>query len=200
MPSSTRAGLVTEGQGFVDLVGRVVSGLESLDETDRPVCWFLGGAAVLDLDDRRSAGARSAAGWPRRTGRIGANFERIRQTALDWRVLCPGPMVDQPPLGLARMRISLDRLPVQLPSVTRFAARGPGVAVVRPAHSRDDRLVCRRRGAHARQSHSRPARCLAVGSDWRCPSGCGARKHSGRPDRERPRGPPIKRGSTMRRA
>jgi putative NADH-flavin reductase len=109
------AGLVTEGHGFVDLVGRVVSGLESLDETDRPVCWFLGGAALLDVEE---AGRRAldlppvaATYWPH-----GTNFERIRQTALDWRVLCPGPMVDQPPLGLARMRISLDRLPVQLPS------------------------------------------------------------------------------------
>ncbi|RPJ63586.1 MAG: NAD(P)-dependent oxidoreductase, partial [Acidobacteria bacterium] len=105
------AGLLTEGQSFVDLVVRVVAGLEILGETDRPVCWFLAGAAVLDLDDRSRRAvdfplvARTY--WPHR-----ANFERIRQTALDWRVLCPGPMVDQPALGLARMRISLDRLPV----------------------------------------------------------------------------------------
>lgn len=113
------AGLVTEGQRFVDLVARVVAGLEMLGETDRPVCWFLAGAAVLDLDDRSRRAvdfplvARTY--WPHR-----ANFERIRQTALDWRVLCPGPMVDQPALGLARMRISLDRLPVHIPRSTRF--------------------------------------------------------------------------------
>jgi putative NADH-flavin reductase len=109
------AGLVTEGHGFVDLVGRVVGGLESLDEPDRPVSWVLGGAALLDLDEAGRRGVDlptvAATYWPHR-----ANFDRIRQTALDWRVLCPGPMVDQPPLGLARMRISLDRLPVQLPS------------------------------------------------------------------------------------
>lgn len=113
------AGLVTEGQGFVDLVGRIVSGLESLPERDRPVCWFMAGAALLDLDDRGRRGVDlpriASTYWPHR-----ANFDRIRQTALDWRVLCAGPMVDQPALGLARMRISLDRVPVQVPPITRF--------------------------------------------------------------------------------
>ena len=112
------AGLVTEGQGFVDLVGRVVSGVESLPEQERPVCWFLGGAALLELDDRGRRGVDlpriAATYWPHR-----ANYDRIRQTALDWRVLCPGPMVHQQPLGLARMRISLDRVPVQIPSFIR---------------------------------------------------------------------------------
>jgi hypothetical protein len=96
-----------------------VSGLESMGETHRPVCWFLAGAALLDLDDRGHRAvdfARVAATyWPHR-----ANFERIRETALDWRVLCPGPMVDQPALGLARMRISLDRLPVHMPRTPGF--------------------------------------------------------------------------------
>jgi uncharacterized protein len=109
------AGLVTDGQHFVDLVARVVTGLESVPEKHRPVCWFLGGAALLDLDGRGRRGVNlprvASTYWPHR-----ANFDRIRQTALDWRVLCPGPLVDRPPLGLARMRISLDRLPVQLPS------------------------------------------------------------------------------------
>jgi uncharacterized protein len=111
------AGMVTEGQRFVDLVARVVAGLESLGETDRPVCWFLAGAALLDLDERGRQAVDfppvAATYWPHR-----ANFERIRQTALDWRLLCPGPMVDQPALGLARMRISLDRLPVSIPQAT----------------------------------------------------------------------------------
>ena len=60
--------------------------------------------------------------WPHR-----ANFDRIRKTALDWRLLCPGPMVDQPALGLARMRISLDRLPVRIPQSTGFL---PGALVL----------------------------------------------------------------------
>jgi hypothetical protein len=105
------AGLVTEGQGFVDLVARVVAGLESLGDADRPLCWFLAGAALLDLDNTGRQAVDfapiAATYWPHR-----ANFERIRRTSLDWRILCPGPMVDQPAIGVARMRISLDRLPV----------------------------------------------------------------------------------------
>ena len=120
------AGLVTEGQIFVDLIDRLVTSLEALPDQDRPVCWFLAGAALLDLDERGRRGVDlprvASTYWPHR-----ANFERIRQTTLDWRILCPGPMVHQQGLGLARMRISLDRLPVQLPSFTRFL---PGASVL----------------------------------------------------------------------
>ena len=116
------AGLVTEGQVFVDLVDRIVTGLESLPEKNRPVAWFMAGAALLDLDNRGRRGIDlprvAATYWPHR-----ANFDRIRRTALDWRVLCPGPMVDQPPLGLERIRISLDRVPVQLPSLVSSLPR-----------------------------------------------------------------------------
>lgn len=116
------AGHVAEGQTFVDLFARIVAGLETLPAEDRPVCWFLGGAALLDLDDRGRRGVDlprvGATYWPHRV-----NFDRIRQTALDWRVLCPGPMVDRQPLGLARMRIALDRVPVQVPSYVRLLPR-----------------------------------------------------------------------------
>jgi len=112
------AGLVTEGQGFVDLVSRVVEGLESLPERDRPVSWFMAGAALLDLDTR---GLRAvdlprvgSTYWPHR-----ANFDRISRTGLDWRILCPGPMVDHQALGLGRIRTSLDRVPVRVPAFTR---------------------------------------------------------------------------------
>lgn len=120
------AGLVTEGQTFVDLVDRVVTSLEPVTGLDQPVCWFMAGAALLDLDERGRRGVDlpriASTYWPHR-----ANFDRIRRTTLDWRILCPGPMVDQQPLGLNRMRISLDRLPVQVPSFTRFL---PGAFVL----------------------------------------------------------------------
>ena len=38
---------------------------------------------------------------------------------LDWRPLCPGPMVDESAIGLDRLRISLDALPVQVPAFAR---------------------------------------------------------------------------------
>jgi len=46
------AGLVTEGQRFVDLFDRAVSSVEALPESDRPLCWLLAGAGLLDLDSR----------------------------------------------------------------------------------------------------------------------------------------------------
>ena len=57
--------------------------------------------------------------WPHR-----ANFERLSRSGLDWRLLCPGPMVDQPPLGLNRLRVAADRWPVQAPG---FARALPGL-------------------------------------------------------------------------
>ena len=120
------AGMVTEGHTFVDLFERIVSALESLPEKDRPVCWFMAGAALLDLDDRGRRGLDlprvASTYWPHR-----ANFDRIRRTALDWRLLCPGPLVDQPPVGLARMRTSLDRVPVHIPRSARLL---PGALVL----------------------------------------------------------------------
>ena len=47
------------------------------------------------------------------------NFERLCRSGLDWRLLCPGPMVDEPALGLNRLRVSLDVLPVHVPADAR---------------------------------------------------------------------------------
>lgn len=132
------AGNVSQGQKFVDLVDRIVAGLEAVPETARPVCWFLAGAGLLDIDGRGRKGVDfpmiGANYWPHRS-----NFDRIRRTDLDWRILCPGPMTDQRPLGLARMRVSLDLLPVEMPDETEslpepavlrlFGARMPEMTV-----------------------------------------------------------------------
>jgi putative NADH-flavin reductase len=132
------AGHVTEGSRFVDLFGRLVTAVESLPATERPVCWFLAGAALLDLD---SAGRRGvdlpkvkATYWPHRI-----NFERLVRVPIDWRLLCPGPMVDEPALGADRLRLSVDRLPVEIPALARrlpgplllplFASRIPQMIV-----------------------------------------------------------------------
>jgi putative NADH-flavin reductase len=112
------AGYVAQGQTFTDLIDHLVTSLESIPDNERPVCWFLAGAALLDIDDSGRRGVDlpvlSSTYWPHHV-----NFDRIRQTTLDWRILCPGPMVDQPPVGLDRMRISLDQLPIQLPAFSR---------------------------------------------------------------------------------
>jgi putative NADH-flavin reductase len=109
------AGLVTEGQRFVDLFDRVVSSVEALPRSRRPLCWLLAGAGLLDLD---SSGRRGLdlpkvrdTYWPHRV-----NFERLQGSTVEWRLLCPGPMVEQPAVGIHRLRVSLDRVPVTMPA------------------------------------------------------------------------------------
>jgi putative NADH-flavin reductase len=112
------AGHVTNGQGFVDLVDRVIASVELLRAHEQPVCWFLAGAALLDIEESGRRGVDlsvvSETYWPHR-----ANFERLVRSGLDWRLLCPGPMVEQAALGLDRLRISFDCLPVEVPAFTR---------------------------------------------------------------------------------
>jgi putative NADH-flavin reductase len=112
------AGNVADGEGFARLVDGLVSGVESLPAAARPVCWFLAGAALLDIDPSGRRGVElpkvKSTYWPHRV-----NFERLSRSDLDWRLLCPGPMVEQPALGLDRLRISLDTLPVQVPAFAR---------------------------------------------------------------------------------
>jgi putative NADH-flavin reductase len=113
------AGYVTEGQGFVDLVGRVVDGIERLAPLERPPCWFLAGAALLDIGEsgRRGVDLPKVKNtyWPHRV-----NFERLQRSQLAWSLLCPGPMVDQAALGLRALRIATERLPLPVPDWSRF--------------------------------------------------------------------------------
>jgi putative NADH-flavin reductase len=132
------AGLVTEGQQFVSLFDRVVTEVGLLAPDARPVCWFMAGAALLDLDGRGRRGVDlpkvKNTYWPHRV-----NYERLQRSDLDWRLLCPGPMVDQPDVGLDRLRVSIDTLPVPLPAGARllpaplllplFAARVPEMII-----------------------------------------------------------------------
>ena len=110
------AGHVKDGERFVRLVDGIVRCVEVLAESERPVCWFLAGAALLDLDAEGHRGvdlpAVQATYWPHRL-----NFERLCRSRLDWRLLCPGPMADREPIGLDRLRVSIDRLPVDVATV-----------------------------------------------------------------------------------
>ena len=116
------AGHVADGDTFVALVDRLVTGLESLSVEEQPVCWFMAGAALLDIGASRRRGVElqkvKATYWPH-----AINFERLCRSQLDWRLLCPGPMVDEPEIGLSRLRVSRDVLPVHVPAVTRAMPR-----------------------------------------------------------------------------
>ena len=112
------AGHVADGEAFVGLIDRLVTSVDLLPVAEQPVCWLLGGAALLDIDLSGRRGVDlpevKATYWPHRV-----SFERLRRSRLDWRLLCPGPMVEEPALGLDRLRISLDALPVEIPAVAR---------------------------------------------------------------------------------
>ena len=157
------AGHVAEGERFVSLVDRVITTVESLPTGERPVCWFLAGAALLDIDASGRRGVElpkvRSTYWPHLS-----NFQRLERSSIDWRLLCPGPMVDQPPLGLERLRISIDRLPVNTPAYVRalpapfvlpvFASLVPqmivpyadAAALMLANLDRDSAMACRRVG------------------------------------------------------
>jgi hypothetical protein len=111
------AGHVANGDAFVGLIDRLVTGVESLPAEEQPVCWFLAGAALLDIGASGRRGVElpklRSTYWPHLR-----NFERLTRSQLDWRLLCPGPMVEEPMLGLERLRISLDTLPVHVSAFT----------------------------------------------------------------------------------
>jgi len=108
------AGHVNDGQRFVQLVDHIVTSVEMLPAVERPVCWFLAGAAVLDIGESGRRGVDLAlirkTYWPH-----AENVQRLQSSSLDWRLLCPGPMVEEAPIGLTRLRVSTDRLPVDFP-------------------------------------------------------------------------------------
>ena len=112
------AGHVADGEAFVGLIDRLVTCVDLVPEAEQPVCWLLAGAALLDIDSSGRRGVDlpevKSPYWPHRV-----NFERLRRSRLDWRLLCPGPMVEKPALGLDRLRISLDALPVEIPAGAR---------------------------------------------------------------------------------
>ena len=120
------AGHVADGETFVGLVDRLVTSVDSLPDAEQPVCWLLAGAALLDIDSSGRRGVDlakvSSTYWPHRV-----NFERLSRSRLDWRLLCPGPMVDEPALGLDRLRVSIDAVPVQVPASA--GALPPGLVV-----------------------------------------------------------------------
>ena len=132
------AGLVTEGARFVDLFDRIVSAVEFLEPGLRPrVCWFLAGAGLLDLDGSGRCGLDlpriRTTYWPHR-----ANFVRLQRSDIEWRLLCPGPMVDRPPIGLKRLRVSIDALPAPLPGWVRHL---PGALVLPLFASRVPQMI-----------------------------------------------------------
>ena len=113
------AGMVSDGKRFVALFAHIVEGIESVAPAKRPVAWFLAGAGLLDIGDSGRRGLDlpviRKTYWPH-----AENFTRLMASSIDFRLLCPGPMVEQAPIGLQRLRTATDRLPVAVPASARW--------------------------------------------------------------------------------
>ncbi len=59
------AGHVADGERFVGLIDRLVTSVDSLPIAEQPVCWFLAGAAILDIDS---------------SGRRGVELPKVKST------------------------------------------------------------------------------------------------------------------------
>src|ERR1700677_4930528 len=113
------AGQVGDGDRFVALVAHIVSGLETIEPANRPVAWFMAGAGLLDIGDTRRRGLELP--LVKKTYWLhDENFKRLEASTLDFRLLCPGPMVEGAAVGLERMRVAVDRLPVQTPAAVKW--------------------------------------------------------------------------------
>ena len=173
------AGYIADGDAFVGLIDRLVTGVDSLPGS---------GAAGLLVSGGRSAPRYWRVRPPRRRPAEGevhllphrVNFERLRRSRLDWGMQCPGPMVDDPALGLDRLRISLDALPVQVPA---FARALPVPLLLPVFGSLIPQMIVSSADAAASCSPTSIAAALrrAIVSGWRCPRACGDGSRGGRP-------------------
>jgi len=116
------AGYVADGPHFTALVGRVIAATaQGLGPGGR--FWCFGGAALLDVPDGGVMGI-DLPGVPRIYQAHRTNYEAVRATALDWSILCPGPMVAAPAAAaLPGLVMSEDIWPVPRPAFTRFLPR-----------------------------------------------------------------------------
>lgn len=112
------AGNANAGAAYTPLVQRVI---RAADEVLGPGgrFWCFGGAGALDIP----GAGRSTLDLPKIPAVFEAhrsNLNALHSTALDWSMLCPGPMIDapdgKPTEGLC---LSVDEWPVPRPGLTR---------------------------------------------------------------------------------
>jgi putative NADH-flavin reductase len=107
------AGKVTEGVAFTELFSTIVGAAEQARSFGGRV-WMLAGAAALMFPGTQ----RFIADLPGAPGLYQAhvkNARRLQSTALDWSLMCPGPMLDGPPTPpRSDLRITTDVSPLDL--------------------------------------------------------------------------------------
>lgn len=116
------AGYVADGPRFTDLVGRIISAAQdALGPGGR--FWLFGGAALLDVPGARFTGI-DLPGVPRMYEAHRTNYNAVKLTALDWSMLCPGPMIEAPDgRATPNLVLSKDIWPMPRPAATRVLPR-----------------------------------------------------------------------------
>lgn len=108
------AGNAAQGEEFVRIVDNIVSQCEKNTMFSGRV-WLMGGAGLLDIPYTDLMG-NNLPGFPPMYQTHNRNLERLRQTKLDWSVMCPGTMVETADLpSSVRMHVSTNILPVPVP-------------------------------------------------------------------------------------
>ncbi|MEC2131843.1 NAD(P)H-binding protein [Brevibacillus centrosporus] len=108
------AGNAAQGEEFVRIVDNIVSQCEKNTMFSGRV-WLMGGAGLLDIPFTDLMG-NNLPGFPPMYQTHNRNLERLRQTKLDWSVMCPGTMVETADLpSSVRMHVSTNILPVPVP-------------------------------------------------------------------------------------
>ncbi|MFP3392335.1 NAD(P)-dependent oxidoreductase [Brevibacillus sp. SIMBA_040] len=112
------AGHAAQGEEFVRIVDNIVSQCENITRFSGRV-WLMGGAGLLDIPYTDLIG-NNLPGFPPMYQTHNRNLDRLRQTKLDWSVMCPGTMVKSADLpSSVRLHVSTDILPVPVPETIK---------------------------------------------------------------------------------
>jgi uncharacterized protein len=116
------AGYITAGRAYTELVQCVIGAADkALGQGGR--FWLFGGAALLDVPST-SLTALDLPGVPKMFEAHRANYQAVRASALDWSMLCPGPMIDAPDgKPTEALVVSTDVWPVARPAFTYLLPR-----------------------------------------------------------------------------
>ncbi len=113
-------GTVGDGQGFVEVFDRIVTGAERV-LGDRRRVWMVAGAAILDVPHTQRIGL-DLPFVPQIYQPHLANWRRLQRSQLDWALMCPGPMVmTGGAVAAAELAVSIDCLPYAVGGWARYA-------------------------------------------------------------------------------
>ncbi|RAV11509.1 NAD(P)-dependent oxidoreductase [Paenibacillus contaminans] len=112
------AGHAGQGEEFVRIVDNIVSQCETHPSFSGRV-WLMGGAGLLDIPYTDLI-CNNLPGFPPMYKNHNRNLERLRQTQLDWSVMCPGTMVNSIELPApVRLHMTSETLPVSIPETIK---------------------------------------------------------------------------------